>query len=99
MLACWTQYALERLQIGMHIIKLSKIYIREAILSCDKSLQEQCQVFRNANAVNGGPLGESTWLVLNYNDIYAAPFESIKGFLLLSLYKTDFLMSNISPVC
>lgn len=65
----------------MHIIKLGKIYIREAILSCDKSLQEQCQVFRNANAVNGGPLGESTWLVLNYNDIYAAhPLRVSKDF-------------------
>lgn len=35
-------------------------------------MELQCQVFRYANVVKGGPLGGSTWPALNHNDIYAA---------------------------
>lgn len=53
-------------------IESSKIYIQDDSAPV-KRLAQQCQVFRNANVVKGGPLGGGTWLALNHNDIYAAP--------------------------
>ncbi len=73
-------------------IESSEFYIQDDSAAV-KRLAQQWQVFRNANVVKGGPLGGGSWPALNHNDIYAEhPPETIKVFLALSLFKTDFLM-------